>query len=54
MKKKLLAIFLAVAMLVALAACGQGKDDPEDTSSPDVEGPGVQGSDEINGYFSFS
>ena len=63
MKKKLLAIFLAVAMLVALTACGQNPDssqnpddsqNPGDSGSPGVEGPGVQGSDEINGYFSFS
>ena len=63
MKKKLLAIFLAVAMIAALAACGQDADNSqnpgnsqnsENTGSPNTEGPGVQGTDEINGYFSFS
>lgn len=56
MKKKLLAIFLAVVMIVALAACNQDHGDapdPTETVSSDPEGVGNQGSEEIEGYFSY-
>ena len=63
MKKKLLAIFLAVAMIATLAACGNGQSDP--TNPSETKGPsetegngpgevGNQGDGEIGGYYSFS